>query len=221
MGSKPLTASVLATSMLVSGCATQSQNQTTGAVAGSAIGTGLGFLIPYGGGTLLSLAGGYVGSRIGKYLDEKEKAEMVDASIRAAAQAKTGERVNWGEPNPGTQPNSGVQPGSNAQTSSNAQTAPSAQPNSAESSSGNEKPSTAKAPAGSGTRTASHSPAKTSNPATVAASGWVVPVTDVYVTPKGQKCRDLQQVANKGGKTYQQNVQACQSRPDYWIIPQA
>lgn len=226
MGSKSTVASVLAAGMLVSSCTTQGQgpsrNQTTGAVAGTALGTGLGFLVPFGGGALLSAAGGYVGARVGAYLDEKEKREMADATIRAAAQAKTGERVYWGEPNPGEQPSPGPQPNSAVQADSNAPpgtNAPSS-PTDAVSSSEKKEPLKSSPPAGSGIRTANHKSARPSNSDANVASGWVQPLTDDYVTSKGQTCRDVQQVANKGGKKLQQKVQACQSGSD-WVIPQA
>jgi surface antigen len=226
MGSKTLVASVLATSVLVSSCATQgSQNQTTGAVAGTAVGTGLGFLIPYGGGTLLSLAGGYVGARIGAYLDEKEKREMAEASVRAAANAKTGERVAWGEANSTGQPpatelasapgtTTTIPPPTETSASTSTPTATPASPSTT-----NKIPKSAKPSKTKPASEASGNAVKTASAASNAASGYVVPVSDIYVSSKGQKCRDLQQVANKGGKSYQQKVQACQTAQG-WVIPQ-
>jgi surface antigen len=219
MGSKTVVASVLAVSMLVLGCATQgqkpSQNETTGAVAGSALGSALGFVIPYGGGALLGLAGGYAGARIGSYLDEKEKREMAEASVRAAADAKTGERVAWGASNSIGQPTSATEQSSASETTT---------PTSASTSTIKKPPKTAKStktkPTSESGGATSGSAVKTAGADANAASGYVVPMGDFYYTKNGQKCRDLQEVANKGGKTYQQKVQACQGGSG-WVVPQA
>jgi|SRR6185312_8553032 len=50
------------------------------------------------------------------------------------------------------------------------------------------------------------------------ASGWIVPTSEVYQANDGRSCRDLQQVAVKSGKTYEQKVTACQTASG-WVIP--
>lgn len=55
-----------------------------------------------------------------------------------------------------------------------------------------------------------------SNPDT--ASGWVIPTSDIYRASDGRSCRDLQQVAVKSGKTYEQKVTACRTTSG-WNLP--
>jgi surface antigen len=52
------------------------------------------------------------------------------------------------------------------------------------------------------------------------ASGWIIPKGDAYQAADGRTCRDLQQVAVKSGKTYEQNVTACQTASG-WDIPKS
>ncbi len=209
MRSKAIVASVVVLSLLVSACATPgqgpSQNQQTGAVMGALLGGLLGAAVSKdkGQGALLGmLAGGLIGAGVGSYLDEKERREMAEASLRAAAHAKTGERIAWGGEVA-------------AQQQASQQTAAPATKKLKKSKS--QKTQTVSNGAGwvtpaSSTKTASADPN--------AATGWVVPVSDTYTNSSGQTCRDLQQVANKGGKTYQQNVQACRTAQG-WVVPQA
>lgn len=50
------------------------------------------------------------------------------------------------------------------------------------------------------------------------ASGWVVPTSEIYQADNGKRCRNLHQTAVKNGKTYEQDVTACQTASG-WEIP--
>lgn len=209
MHNKAMVAIVVSASLVVSSCATPGQgpthNQQTGAVMGALLGGLIGAAVSKdkGQGLVLgALAGGLIGAGIGSYLDEKEKRELAEASIRAAAHARKGERIAWGETT--------TIPPNSAQTA--ALPAPTKK-------SKKGKTSTQAVSNGSGWVTPASS-VKTASADPNAASGWVIPVSDAYVNASGQTCRDLQQVANKGGKTYQQNVQACRTAQG-WVVPQA
>lgn len=52
----------------------------------------------------------------------------------------------------------------------------------------------------------------------VKASGWVVPVSEKYQSAGGDTCRDLQQHAEKDGKSYDQKVTACLTKTG-WRVP--
>lgn len=76
----------------------------------------------------------------------------------------------------------------------------------------------------SGARSAQGKPSRASRkpeappPQSEAASGWVVPTSEVYQASNGKTCRNLHQVAIKSEKTYEQNVVACQTASG-WEIP--
>jgi surface antigen len=53
----------------------------------------------------------------------------------------------------------------------------------------------------------------------VTASGWITPVDEVHTTANGDSCRDVQSVATKNGRTFQDKAEICQSSG--WVLPTA
>lgn len=60
----------------------------------------------------------------------------------------------------------------------------------------------------------------TNSQTTPAASGWVVPTTENYLSSDGRTCRDLEQIAIKDGKTLESKVTACRTGSG-WEVPNA
>lgn len=202
MSQRPAIALAITISLLVSGCATNGpgERQATGAGVGCLVGAVLGAALLKNKGEGLALgcvAGGAVGFGIGTVLDDREKRELAEASYRAAARARTGQRVAWGGTN-------------NDQESTSSNNA----------SYGNETTPSAPTPRPHKKKKKPDIAANITPPSQHSASGWVIPVNDPYRTASGATCRDLQQVAMKDGKTYSQNVQAC-DRGSGWVVPEA
>jgi surface antigen len=192
---------MLACSRFLSACATTgengpSKNEEAGAIVGTILGAVLGAAVAgrnnqAAGALIGALAGGLLGAGFGKYLDERERQHLAEASIRAAASGKTGERIAWGVPVADIKP---------------VATTPTPPPK--------------RHKRGSTAPSNWVTPASTQAFDPNAASGWVIPTNDPYVASNGQTCRDLHQVANKGGKTYEQNIRACQTAQG-WVLPKA
>jgi surface antigen len=68
-------------------------------------------------------------------------------------------------------------------------------------------------------------PTQTAQAPTNTASGWVIPKTATYQTADGKTCRDMQQVAVKGGQQVQDDVTVCRETAStggsQWVIPKA
>ena len=94
----------------LSGCvSTTGSNQATGTAVGATGGALAGAIIanntggnPLVGALIGGIAGGIIGSSIGAYLDEQERLAMEAAMIKAAAEAKAGEKVVWTAQTPTT-----------------------------------------------------------------------------------------------------------------------
>ncbi|NRA74278.1 MAG: glycine zipper 2TM domain-containing protein [Rickettsiales bacterium] len=97
-----ITASVLATSILIS-CETKQQ---TGGLLGAAAGAAIGSQFGKGSGRAVgagigALIGGLAGSQIGKYMDEKDKMKMQLATQRSLEKSRTGKTSTWRNPDSG------------------------------------------------------------------------------------------------------------------------
>ncbi|MGA9794062.1 MAG: glycine zipper domain-containing protein [Rhizomicrobium sp.] len=195
---KAIVTVALACTVGLTGCAT---NAGTGAGVGCLAGGLIGAMLlkdAKAGAALGCAAGGVVGFAWGSYLDEKERKELAEASARAAAEGRTGERVAWGGPE--AAPTSTTEPTANAKVATK----------------GKHRPKPKSAPAHTGTASASNT--RTASAAqTNGATGWVVPVSDVYVE-NGKTYRKLHQVATKDGKTYEHDVIAYKDGST-WVVP--
>ena len=155
--------------MLLSACASDGQisdREQTGAIIGSLLGAALGAAVSKNkaqGAIIGAFAGGALGYGVGRYLDQREQAQLMNAS-RTAAMGQTGQRYNW----------QAVQAVQNSDGNADQR---------------------------------------------MTASGWVVPTSDIYTTENGDRCRNLQQVAQKNGQTYQSSTAACESSG--WELPSA
>jgi len=182
----------LACSIGLAGCAT---NAETGAGAGCIIGGIAGALLlkdAKAGAALGCAVVGAAGFIWGKALDEKERRELAEASIRAADRGRTGERTNWG-----TQAIMVQNQSTKTQT---------ATPN-----------KTSHLKAGAPAQASAGNTNTSSDTANNGASGWVVPVSDTYMAD-GQTCRKLHQVATKDGATHERDITACKGTSG-WVIP--
>ena len=95
-------APIFAAAMLVTACETKEQQ---GTVAGAVVGAGVGSLFGSGGGRVAAIAGGavvggFIGNRVGKSMDDKDKREA-QAAARKAETAPVGEKVEWSNPDSG------------------------------------------------------------------------------------------------------------------------
>lgn len=53
------------------------------------------------------------------------------------------------------------------------------------------------------------------------ASGWVMPTSEPVQAANGQTCRQIRQVATKGGQTQQEDVTVCRAQNSDWVMPNA
>lgn len=96
---------LVSTTMLISGCEGMNKQGggtliggATGALLGSTLGKGEGKLIATGIG---AVAGAFIGNRIGKSLDDHDKALLAQSSQKALELAPTGNAVAWNNPDSG------------------------------------------------------------------------------------------------------------------------
>ena len=95
-------APLLVAALLVSACETKQQQ---GTVAGAAVGAGVGSFFGKGSGRVFAiaggaLAGGFIGNRVGKKMDDRDKREAQVAATKAET-APVGETVEWSNPDSG------------------------------------------------------------------------------------------------------------------------
>jgi hypothetical protein len=197
---KAITAGVLACAMGLSGCAS---NPARGTFLTTLFVCPLAYALTKDvkAATAICVTTGTVVYFWGKYLNEKEQRELNDASIRAAAEGRTNERVAWGGSQEGTASDQMVHAPAQHRRSKHARhrrpKTPTVQANAA-------------VPSGE-IKTAS------STPAVNEATGWVVPISDVYVA-NGKTLRKLHQVAMKNGETHEHDVIA-EKTASGWVIP--
>lgn len=194
MNKKKAIAGALSCSLILSGCAADgsiSNKDVARGALGCIVLGGLALATKQNGSTVAAAcAGGAVlAITIGQLLDDREKQQLRQASLRAAA---SGQRTEWG---------AGKEGGTASQAGAPAAAAP-LKP------SKHHKKGTPAAPASS---TASNAP-----PAGAAATGWVVP--GKTFVKNGQTCRNLEQHATKGDKSAVENVTACQTASG-WVLP--
>lgn len=207
---------LLAVSALVlSGCVTDgtgpSGNQVGGAAIGAILGGLAGKAIDKDGGEGMiigALVGAAAGAMIGTHLDAVERRKLEEASIVAAAEAPTGHAVLWDSVDrsdtkaaaaapPPAAPNVPVYKPKKKPVVAAAKPATEATPKSLM------KPTPASA-------------SRSAAPKQPSATGYVMPTSAVYRSAEGNTCRNVQQIAQKDGKTYRQDVTYC-NKSGNWV----
>jgi surface antigen len=100
---KILSLTLIGSMLFLSGC---KNNQDTGALTGAVVGGILGSTLGKGEGKVLAtgigaMAGMFLGSEIGKKLDEHDKLMMQNAQLKSLETSKTGHTTSWNNPDSG------------------------------------------------------------------------------------------------------------------------
>ncbi len=97
-----VTVPLLSAALLIAGCETKQQQ---GTVAGAAVGAGVGSFFGKGSGRVFAIAGGalvggFVGNRVGKNMDDRDR-RQAQAAAKEAESAPVGETIDWSNPDSG------------------------------------------------------------------------------------------------------------------------